>query len=73
MIADATLAYFAGMVDGDGYISIQSRPYKKTHYFWPVIGICGTSREPHDLAASIWGGNVARTGTHSTQWCIQRA
>jgi hypothetical protein len=28
--------------------------------FGPVIGIAGTRREPHDLAASVWGGKVSR-------------
>lgn len=57
---DATIfAYLAGMIDGDGYISIQVST-KDSRYFTPVVGIAGTRREPHDLAASIWGGKVHR-------------
>ena len=50
------LAYLAGMIDGDGYISITRN---QRLYFAPQIGIAGTRREPHDLAASLWGGAVS--------------
>lgn len=53
-----TLAYLAGMIDGDGYISITRACRKGKLYFGPQVGIAGTRREPHDLAASIWGGSV---------------
>lgn len=52
------LAYLAGMIDADGYITIH-RSQRGTHvYHAPQIGIAGTRREPHDLAASLWGGTV---------------
>lgn len=53
------LAYLAGMIDGDGFISVQ-RSSRDAKYFGPVVGIAGTRREPHDLAASIFGGPVGR-------------
>lgn len=64
------LAYLAGMVDGDGYISIQRGAHKDKLYFGPQIGISGTRREPHDLASSLWGGNVSVycNGVHRPQF-----
>lgn len=53
-----TLAYLAGMIDGDGYITINQSRHGSSMYFGPQVGIAGTRREPHDLAASIWGGKV---------------
>lgn len=53
-----TLAYLAGMIDADGYITINRSRRGKYLYHAPQVGIAGTRREPHDLAASIWGGNV---------------
>jgi hypothetical protein len=59
-IEATTLAYLAGMIDADGFISI-TRSSRKGHlYFGAQIGIAGTRREPHDLAASLWGGKVSR-------------
>jgi hypothetical protein len=56
-----TLAYIAGIIDGDGYISITRVRAKRNaaEYFGAQIGIAGTRREPHDLASSLWGGKVA--------------
>lgn len=72
MIDTHLFAYFAGMIDGDGYISVQSRPYKSTHYFWPRVGIAGTKRSPLDMASSLWGGSVSshapRNPRHKTQF-----
>lgn len=53
-----TLAYLAGMVDGDGFVTITHSTRNGKEYFAPQIGISGTLRAPHDLAASIWGGAV---------------
>lgn len=53
-----TLAYLAGMIDGDGYITINRSQRGQYVYHGPQIGIAGTRREPHDLAASLWGGTV---------------
>jgi hypothetical protein len=58
MVEPTTLAYLAGMIDGDGYITINRSVRKGKVYHAPQIGIAGTRREPHDLAASIWGGTV---------------
>ena len=53
-----TLAYLAGMIDGDGYITINRSERAGRVYHAPQVGIAGTRREPHDLAASLWCGNV---------------
>jgi len=60
------LAYLAGMIDADGYISIQRSVHKPRapgasprHYHAPKIGIAGTHRAPHDFAAQFWGGVVS--------------
>jgi hypothetical protein len=59
MIEPTTLAYLAGYIDGDGYISITQSKRSKKVYFGAQVGLAGTRREPHDLAASIWGGKVS--------------
>lgn len=60
MSADAlTLAYLAGVIDADGYITINRSTRKGVVYFGAVIGVSGTRRQPHDLAASLWGGTVS--------------
>lgn len=56
--SETTLAYLAGVIDSDGYISIQQSAHRGTAYFGARIGISGTRTEPHQLAASIWGGNI---------------
>lgn len=53
------LAYLAGIIDADGYVSIQRSTHKGRVYYGPKLGIAGTRREPHDLAASLWGGAVS--------------
>jgi hypothetical protein len=53
-----TLAYLAGIIDADGYITINRSQRGISVYHGPQIGIAGTRREPHDLAASLWGGKV---------------
>lgn len=74
-VEPTTLAYLAGMIDGDGYISITQSCRAGRLYFGPQVGIAGTRREPHDLAASIWGGKVAcyspKNPRHRPQfqWC----
>lgn len=59
MKTERIMAYMAGMIDGDGYISITRSVRNGKEYFAPQVGIGGTRREPHDLAASIWGGKVS--------------
>lgn len=53
-----TLAYLAGVIDSDGYISINRSCRGGRIYHGAQVGIAGTRRQPHDLAASIWGGKV---------------
>lgn len=54
------IAYLAGVIDSDGYITIHRSTRGGSTYYAAKIGISGTRREPHDLAASIWGGKVSR-------------
>ncbi|MCC5574544.1 hypothetical protein IMZ11_02675 [Microtetraspora sp. AC03309] len=53
-----TIAYLAGVIDSDGYITASSSTRGGRTYCAPRVGISGTRREPHDLAASIYGGTV---------------
>lgn len=55
---DIDLAYLAGMVDADGYITATMSVRKGTTYFGAQVGITGSRREPHDLATSLFGGTV---------------
>ncbi len=55
-----TLAYLAGVIDSDGYVTIHRSTRAGKTYYAARIGIAGTRREPHDLAAKVWGGTVAR-------------
>jgi len=52
------LAYLAGIIDSDGYVTASSSTRKGRTYCAPRVGISGTRREPHDLGASIYGGSV---------------
>lgn len=61
-----TLAYLAGILDSDGFISAH-RTTKTTRrgeaewtstYHSARVGIAGTRRQPHDLAALHFGGSV---------------
>lgn len=54
------LAYLAGVFDSDGYITVHRSTRNGVDYYAARVGIAGTRREPHDLAASIWGGTVSR-------------
>lgn len=77
MSSEIDLAYLAGIVDADGHITINRSVRAGRVYFGAVIGISGTRREPHDLAASLWGGGVgsyAGTEAHHLpcfQWSRQ--
>ena len=53
------LAYLAGVIDSDGYISINRSTRAGRTYFGAQVGIAGTRSQPHDLAASLWGGKVS--------------
>lgn len=52
------LAYLAGVIDSDGYITIHRSERAGRVYHAAQIGIAGNSPEPHNLAASLWGGKV---------------
>jgi hypothetical protein len=54
------LAYLAGVIDSDGYVTIQRTRHAGRTYYGARIGVSGTRRQPHDLAASLWGGTVSR-------------
>lgn len=52
-----------------GFITINRSTRKGRTYFGAVIGVSGTRRQPHDLAASLWGGTVwLYTPKDPTQW-----
>lgn len=53
------LAYLAGVFDSDGYISAHRSTRNGKAYYAARVGIAGTRRQPHDLAASLWGGTVS--------------
>lgn len=55
----ADLAYLAGIVDADGYVTATMSTRRGTTYFGAQVGVTGSRREPHDLAASIFGGKVS--------------
>lgn len=55
-----TLAYLAGVIDSDGHITVHKSTRKGVAYYCARVGIAGTRRQPHDLAASYWGGTVSR-------------
>lgn len=69
------LAYMAGIIDSDGYITITRSVRSGNLYHGAVIGVSGTRRQPHDLAASLWGGKVhlytPKNPLHrgQYQWC----
>lgn len=69
---DITLSYLAGVIDSDGFITITQALRRGRYYFAAAVGISGTRTEPHDLAASIWGGNVTshqpKNPRHRTQY-----
>lgn len=54
------LAYLAGIIDADGYVTIQRSVHAGRPYFGAKVGIAGTSDEPHQLASLLWGGKVSR-------------
>ncbi|MBQ0867403.1 hypothetical protein [Streptomyces sp. RK75] len=57
---DLDLAYLAGVIDSDGYITVHRSLRNGKAYYAARIGIAGTRRQPHDLAVSLWGGRVSR-------------
>lgn len=57
-MSDVDLAYLAGVIDSDGYVTATRSERKGRLYFGAQIGITGSCRAPHDLAAALFGGNV---------------
>lgn len=64
---DTDMAYLAGVLDSDGYITIQRTTKNRrspagSHWrqlsYSAKVGIAGTRREPHDFAAGIFCGSV---------------
>lgn len=72
------LAYLAGIVDADGYVTATKSTHKGRPYFGAQIGITGSCRQPHDLAAILFGGRVLShrpnrdRAHHRTQFHWQR-
>ncbi|MCG7592426.1 hypothetical protein [Mycobacterium sp. PSTR-4-N] len=53
------LAYLAGVIDADGYVTATQSTHAGRLYFGAQLGITGSDRAPHDLAARVFGGNVS--------------
>lgn len=51
------IAYMAGVIDADGFISAHKKRHGSKVYYGPLIGISGTSPEPHERAHALWGGS----------------
>lgn len=72
MADELVLAYMAGVIDSDGYITVHRSTRVGVHYYAARIGVAGTRRQPHDLAASLWGGTVSaywpRNARHRIQY-----
>lgn len=75
---DIDLAYLAGIIDADGYVTATRSARKGVLYYGAQVGITGSRREPHDLAAAMFGGNVTAHSPgrdrshHQTQFHWQR-
>ena len=71
-MCDLKIAYLAGIIDADGFISAHRRKRGDAVYCSPLIGISGTSSEPHLLAQSFWGGSffsyVPKNPSHREQF-----
>lgn len=67
-----TLAYLAGVIDSDGHVTIHRSTRAGRRYYAARVGIAGTRRAPHDLAASLFGGRVSvhvpRSPAHRPQF-----
>jgi hypothetical protein len=64
---DTTYAYLAGVIDSDGFITVQRTRKNRTApnghtwqpmYYTPKVGISGTRSEPHGVAVEAFGGTV---------------
>lgn len=78
MSHETDMAYLAGIVDADGYVTATRSVRRGVPYYGAQIGITGSRREPHDLAAGIFGGRVSAHSPgggrshHLTQFHWQR-
>lgn len=79
MQTDSTdLAYLAGVIDADGYVTATRSRHGGRVYFGAQVGITGSCSAPHTLAAQIFGGNVSHhqptrdRAHHRTQYHWQR-
>lgn len=52
------VAYLAGIIDADGYITVAKNNRVQGTYYGARVGIAGTRSAPHELAAAIFGGRV---------------
>lgn len=52
------LAYLAGVIDADGYVTATMSTRNGRTYFGAQVGITGSCRDPHDLAVATFGGKV---------------
>jgi hypothetical protein len=63
---DVDLAYLAGVVDSDGFITIHRKTKASKYtgqsatYHWLRAGISGSQTQPHELALSLFGGGISR-------------
>jgi hypothetical protein len=77
MSEPTVFAYLAGVIDSDGYITVQRSTHAGRTYYGARVGISGTRRQPHDLAASLWGGTVSlytpRNPRHRAQFQWSRS
>lgn len=76
-MSELELAYLAGIVDADGYVTATYSRHKGRLYVGAQVGITGSCRPPHDLASAMFGGNVTthrptRNPTHRIQYHWQR-
>ena len=84
---DTDLAYLAGVLDSDGYITV-NRTQKKCEgpngqkwvaavSYHPKVGITGTRPQPHELAKSLLGGSISSHQPKNPDhrkvytWCCQ--
>lgn len=68
-------AYYAGLVDGEGYINIQLNSPKETHRYHKVgIRIIGKHKTSFEEGHKYWGGwlnEVKKNGLDYWEWTLQ--
>jgi hypothetical protein len=63
-----TDAYVAGLVDGEGCISISHDRRKKKSWFYPRVDVGMTLRAKLDSLACLYGGTVRKTRDATDKW-----